>query len=140
MSKFSGLGVSVEAPVRMDIYNPVTRQPLRNAETGETAYIDVLSSASKEGRAHERAVTDQIIRLGNRARLTADQIEANATEKAAKLTRGWSLVTLYGQPIDVPYSEMEARELYTAQPWVRDQVLSFADDLGNFPQGASQSS
>jgi hypothetical protein len=140
MSKFAGLGMAVDAPARVTLLHPVTRQPLRNAETGDPAWIDVISSASQIGRAHDRAVTDKQIKMRG-ARLRAEDIEADFTEKLAKLTRGWSLVTLTGEPMDVEYTPANARELYALPElaWLRDQVGEFVADLGNFPTAVSTS-
>lgn len=140
MSKFSGLALGVEQPARMIILHPVTRQPLRNTETGEDAYVDILSAGSAVGRAHDRSVTDKQLRARGR-RMTAEEIEADITEKIAKLTRGWSLVTLDGEPLAVAFDAAAARELYSLPElaWLRDQALEFAGDLGNFRPGASPS-
>jgi hypothetical protein len=140
MSKFSGLGIGVETPSRMTILHPVSRQPLRDAESGEEAWIDLLSMNSKVGRDHDRAVTDKQLKMRNR-RLSAEEFEADLTEKLAKLTRGWNLLTLDGTPIEVPFSLAVSRELYSEpeMSWLRDQVNDFTSDLGNFQMGASQS-
>lgn len=139
MSKFSGLGLAVEVPSRMTILHPVTRQPLRNA-LGEETYIDLLSASSSVARAHDRVTTDARIKMGNR-RISAEEIEASINERLALLTRDWSLATLDGDPIDVPYSAANARELYALPElsWLRDQALEFSGDVGNFRKGASQS-
>lgn len=141
MSKFSGLGVAVEKPVRMEIIHPHTQEVLRVAETGEVAWIDVLSSSSAAGRAHDRDVLDSQNSRGTRPRpITARKIEEILTKKAATLTRGWRLAGLDGNPIDIEYSESDAYELYAMEElaWLREQVLNFADNLGNFPHGASK--
>jgi hypothetical protein len=140
MSKFSGLSIGVDQPSKMLILHPVTRQPLRNKDTGEESWIEVLSMGSKVGREHDRSVTDKQLKMRNR-RLTADEFEGDMTEKLARLTKGWSLVTLEGDPIDVPFSVANARELYAMAElvWLREQVNDWASDLGNFQTGASPS-
>ena len=85
-SKFAGLALGVDAVARMPIIHPVTRQPLRNTETGEEAWIDLLSAGSAVGRAHDRAVTDRQLRLRGQ-RYTAEQAEADLIEKLAKIGR-----------------------------------------------------
>lgn len=141
MSKFSGLGITVEQPSRMEIIHPHTGEIMRITETGEVAWIDVLSSSSAAGRAHDRDVLDSQNNRGSRPRpMTAKKIEEILTKKAATLTRGWRLADLYGNAIDVEYSEAFAYELYEKEEaaWLREQVLNFADNLGNFPHGASK--
>jgi len=93
MSKFAGLGLAVDTPARMFILHPVSRRPLVNAETGEQAWIDLLSASSQAGRAHDRTVTDKQIKMRGQ-RLRAEDIESDFTEKLARLTKGWLLVTL----------------------------------------------
>ena len=139
MSKFSGLGLAIEVPSRMIILHPVTRYPLRNT-LGEETYIDLLSASSSVGRAHDRTMTDARIKMGNK-RYSAEEFENSVNERLATLTRGWSLATLDGDPIDVPYSPANARELYALPElsWLRDQAIEFIGDVGNFHKGASQS-
>ena len=133
MSKFSGLAVPTDRPARMTILHPVTGQPIRRIDTGEPAWIDVLSADSKAARDHERAAQNR--RLQSRARrITADEIEAEGVELLVALTKGWSLATLDGEAHDVPFSPEAAREFYGAPElaFVRRQVNDFAADLGNF--------
>ena len=138
-SKFAGLALAVDAPARMTILHPVTRQPLRDS-AGEEAWIDLLSADSAAARAHDRAITDALIRAGARRR-SAEQMDAELTDKLAKLTTGWRLLTLDGEPIDVPFSVASAREMYALPElaWLRGQVMQFVDDLGNFRPAASTS-
>jgi hypothetical protein len=134
MSKFAGLGLAVEAPARMTILHPATGQPLRNAQTGEPAWIDLLSADSPAARAHQREAQNR--RLKARARsVTAEMLEADGTDLLAALTKGWQLVTLDGAPIVEPCTPENARELYAAPElaFIRRQVDEFVADLGNFP-------
>ena len=139
-SKFAGLALAVEAASRLILIHPVTRQPLRNADTSEEAWIDLLSSSSGVGRAHDRAVSDRVIRMRGQ-RYTAEQAEADLVEKLAKLTQGWELVALDGAPLGVEFSAANARELYALPElaWLREQVVEFINDLGNFRPPASRS-
>ncbi len=146
MSKFAGLAMQVEQPQRMPILHPVTRQPIRGkrlvdgAEETVEAYIDLLPAAGKVGKQHDRSVTDRQIKARG-ARYTAEMAEADLIEKVAILTRGWLLFTLDGEPIDVPFSTANARELYSMPEtaWIRDQAIEFASDLGNYPAASSTS-
>jgi hypothetical protein len=138
-SKFAGLALAVDQPARMTIYHPITRQPLRDHD-GKECYVDLLSADSAAGRAHDRTTIDTQTRMGGR-RMTMEQVDAALTEKLAKLTQGWKLASLDGDPIEVDCTPTVARELY-AMPelsWLRAAVLEFVADLGNFRPAASPS-
>lgn len=137
---FSGLALSVDTASRLHLVHPVTRQPLSNASTGEAAWIDLYSTSSAAGRAHDRAITDRAIKTKGKW-ITAEQLDSDGTDLLVALTKGWSLVDLSGQPIDVPCSPAAARELYTlpAISWVRAQATEFVAELGNFPGSFSAS-
>lgn len=129
----AGLAVSTDKAGRMTIKDPYSRRPLVNAETEEPAWIDVLSDVSKVGAAFAREMTDKA--LGRRGRVTkAEELEDDLSQKAARLCVGWSLLTLAGEPIALPFTAGNARELFqmSEMAWLRDQVLEYAGDLGNF--------
>lgn len=132
MDKFAGLALQVDATSRMTIINPVTRQPLRSAD-GEEAWVDLLAASGKIGAAHDRAVTDRQLRTRG-ARYTAEQAEADTVEKLSKLTRGWRLVSLDGQFLDIAFNAADARELYSTPElaWLTQQVAEYVTDLGNY--------
>jgi hypothetical protein len=134
--QLSSLMISVDPPSRMTIINPYTRQPVRGKDNEDTAWVEVLSESSGPGRAFLRDQTDQIMmRKGRVAR--SEDLEANLSDKAARLTVGWHLLGLDGgAPLPIPFSLGNARDLY-AMPemaWLRDQVLEHAADLGNWRQ------
>ncbi len=136
MSKFAGLALATDVAQRMSIIHPGTRQPLR-AANGDEAWIDLYSIDSKAWRNTVRAQQDR--RMRTRGRPTTEEIEADTTELFAAVTVGWRLFTLDGDPIDVPCSASNARELY-AMPelsWLREQVDSFVSDRGNFKRANS---
>lgn len=70
--------------------------------------------------------------------LTLAFMEARVTEMACTFAMGWSGFEIEGQP--VPFSAEAARNLFTAQPWIREQVIEEAQDLGNFISAASKNS
>lgn len=59
-----------------------------------------------------------------------DELDAALTDMAVVYTLGWAGMEQGGA--DLPYSEDAARALYTAHPWLREQVISEAQDLGKF--------
>lgn len=140
MSKFAGLGVPVDDVSRLTLLDPYTGQAIRNPETKETAWIDLLPATSRIGKAHDRQMLDKNIKRGVR-RMTAEELEADEIEKLAKLTKGWSLLLPDGTPLPVEFSTDNARELYSepAAIWIVDQVRQWVADLGNFRRDASTS-
>jgi hypothetical protein len=140
-SPFAALALDVDRPARMTILNPVTRMPVRNRDTNENCWIDFLSTSSKPARQLERELSDRIIKLRGR-RLSAEEIEDHATERLARLATGWSLAGLDGTPINVPFSEGAARELFELPElaWLREQCLEHLNDVGNWGKSLSTSS
>ena len=138
-SKFSGLALATESTARMPIINPMTAQPIRDAD-GNDAYIEIAYAQCAVGAAHDRAVIDKRMRImASGGRYSQEMVDADANEKLAKLTRGWRLIGLDGQAIPIDCSEANARELYREPTlgWVRDQVVLFSVNLGNFQAAAS---
>jgi hypothetical protein len=137
MNKFSGLELEIETPFRLILLHPVTRQPLRDAE-GKEAYIDHYSMDSEIARKHQRAVQRRRIAM-RRLKISPEELEAESTEALALLTVGWYLVDLKGNPIDLPFTSENARELYAspAVSWLREQLDESTADRANFSRGSS---
>jgi len=138
MSKFSGLELEVDAPFRLILVHPFTRQPMRDPE-GNPAYIDHYSSDSEIARKHQRAVQRRRLNMRGRMKITPEELEAESIEILAALTAGWHLVDLKGNLIDLPFSQENARELYSnpAVGWLREQIDESTADRANFSQGSS---
>lgn len=145
-SKFAGLALGVDKTQRMPLMHPVTGQVLRAKDTQEEAYIEGYSTDSKIGRDFlqelQRRRLNAQRNAGGRDRTTPEQQEAENVDFLAILTTGWSLVTLDGEPLDIPFNQQNARELYAAREvlWIRDQWNTFVSERANFPQSSSQSS
>jgi hypothetical protein len=140
MSKFSGLELEVEAPYRLTLLHPVTRQPMRNGD-GKNAYIDHYSADSEIARKMQRTVQRRRLAMRGRLKITPEELEAEAVDILAALTAGWYLVDLKGNVIDLEFSQDHARELYSdpAISWLREQLDESAADRGNFSKGSSTS-
>ena len=136
MSKFAGLALATDVAQRMTIIHPGTRQPLRSAD-GAEAWIDLYSVDSKAWRNTLRAQQDR--RLKVRGRPNAEEIEADTTELFASVTAAWRLCSLDGEPLDVPCTPANARELYAMAElaWLREQVDAFVSDRGNLERANS---
>lgn len=140
MSKFAGLELPVDAPIRLVLVHPATRQPLRD-EAGKEAFIEHHSGDSEVARKHQRAVQRRRLAMRGRMKITPEELEAEGIELLAGLTTGWHLVSLDGKAIDVPFTIDAARELYgnAAVAWIREQVDESASDRGNLSPASSTS-
>lgn len=138
MSKFAALALPVEQPARMIIHHPVTQKPLCD-EAGKQAFIDVWSADSETRRKFERASANRRLARRARAKITAEEIEAEQVALLVALTAGWHLVDLNGRAIEEPFTPDNARELYAepAMAWLREQVDEFASDRANFAKASS---
>jgi hypothetical protein len=140
MSKFASLSLAVDKPSRMVVVHPVTQQPLRSKD-GTEAYISLYSGDSAVAQRHSRAIQQRRIDMRRGAKLSVQEIEAETVDLLAALTVEWCLVGLDGEPLDVPFSEPNARELYSEPglAWLREQVNVFVADRANFSKASSTS-
>lgn len=131
--KFSGLATS-DAPARMTVIHPSTGEPLKRNDTGEECWIEAHPSDGKRGAAIDAELLTRRLRRRVQGTITANEVEKGTVAKLAMLTTGWSLALLDGTPIDVPYSEEDAIELYSMDNgrWLRNQLATFVGELGNF--------
>jgi hypothetical protein len=130
----SSLGLDVAAPVNVTILNPKTRQPIRDTE-GKEAFITLVSPDHPDVQKVQKAAINKRLKARGRApNLTADELEAERAETLVAATKGWYLVNFDGSPINVPFNESVAREVYTKPEfsWLREQVSEAFDDRATF--------
>jgi hypothetical protein len=141
--KFAALSVDVESAFNMPIISPKTDTPLKDS-SGKEAFVSFLSADSEAGRKIDRAQSFQTIRRLRSGRnlqdgedLTKDQID-----KLVALTTEWYLVDLEGEPIDVPFSKENARDLWSdpGMGWLQRQAWVFVSNAANFIKGSSKNS
>lgn len=137
-SKFAALQVS-EAPVRMTIISPNTGDPVIRTDTNQEAWIELLPADGEFGAQIDRRIQDKILRR-RVPRMSSKDIDNNVLEKLGHLTKAWSLAAPDGSPIDIQCTPENATELYTDVRWLRLQVSSFVNDLGNFQPTPSENS
>ncbi len=138
---FAGLALAIDKPGRCYLTHPVTRQPLMVAlavvegqePASEPAYIDILSWHSRPAQEHRYKLEDRLRRTG--APLSAEEGYNDMGEMLARMTAGWQLADLHGSPIEIPAGYEMAAELYNGLEtrWLRNQVLEFVNNEGNFP-------
>lgn len=67
-----------------------------------------------------------------------DELDESLTDMALAYTMGWDGMTQDDQPL--PFSADAARALFTAHPWLREQVIAEGQDLGKFVSPSRMSS
>lgn len=142
-SKFGGLTAKVSDAYKMPIISPETDQPLKDKD-GKEAFIELLSADSEVGRRIDSARQAALTQRAMRGKITGagdDSLEQNIA-KIAALTRGWYLVDLTGNPIDVPFSLQNAIELYSdpGSAWLYRQAFTAANEVANFIKRSSKDS
>lgn len=132
----------VEQPSRLYLLHPATKRPLVNRDTGDRAWVDLLSADSEALKRHNSRIVDRAVRQQKQGQArSVEDIEADHVDRLVVLTKGWSLVDPEGEPIDDACTPENARTLYSAPgaAWVRDQVEAFVNDRANFTKGSSTS-
>jgi hypothetical protein len=129
------LAFDVSQTADVHLLHPVTRQPLRDKD-GNPAYVRVVSLDSPEVQAVQKAAINKRLNTRGRGKMTADELEAERAETLVAATKGWYLVTLDGDKLDVPFSQAVARNVYTDArfSWIREQVNEAVEDRATFFQ------
>ena len=103
--------------------------------TGESigSYIILAGADSEVYRAAQRKIANK--RLSNPSfrgqfKLTVEQLEVETLELLARCTLSWREVVYKGE--QMPCTPENAKMLYKALPWLRDQVNGFIEDRSNF--------
>lgn len=141
MSNVDSLAIDAEAPAKLTLLNPETSQPIRDKD-GNEAYILLLGTDSKAAQKHRREAMNRQLSKRNRNKMTAEEVEASAIEQLVALTRGWHLVNFAGDAVEFPFSEANARTIYSTPQfsWIKEQVDEFCGDRGNFMRKSSKPS
>lgn len=112
------------------------RHPVTQEELSVT--ITVMGMESHTALSHQRAQIKKRMGRGGGKSYTMEQMESDSIELAARLTTGWTGVEWQGN--DLPFTTENARMLYRERPWVRRQVETFVNDLGNYLGNSASSS
>lgn len=113
----------------MALLHPVTRQPLVDA-AGQPIAITLAGMDSQAFRAAQRAATNKRLAQRGRAKLTAEELDAEQLDTLARCTLSWSGIVLDGAAL--PCTTANARQLYERLPWVREQADEYIADRANF--------
>ena len=114
------------------LYNPVNSEILLNDDGSEmTVTVHGPYSAKYKSISHNqqnrRLMKAQ--RTGGKLNLTAEEIEASATDLLVKCVDGWN-ITVGGEKPEC--TEAKVRELFETLPWVREQVDAALGDAQAF--------
>ena len=114
------------------LYNPVNSEILLNDDGSEmTITVHGPYSAKYKSISHNqqnrRLMKAQ--RTGGKLNLTAEEIEASATDLLVKCVDGWN-ITVGGEKPEC--TEAKVRELFETLPWVREQVDAALGDAQAF--------
>lgn len=140
MSKKPGLDlasldttVACEKTIDYELKHPTTQEPLG-------VFIKIIGKDSNEFRDAAKRMLNLQLREQALSRKpkprTADAIEAEGIEIDVKCTKGWyctesqNSIEYKGEML--PFSEANARRLYTEQLWIRIQVDDAIGDLTLF--------
>lgn len=107
----------------------------RNSDGKPNYTITVRGQDSQAYRAASRALTNRRLQKGNRAKLTAEELESESLELLAAATMDWNgFVDASGNP--VPCTKQSAITLYRDYPIVREQVDKAINDRANFSRAS----
>lgn len=112
----AAMSADTTQPYRVEIRDPRTDQVIRDRD-GNVCFVDVYSTASKQGRDFEkgrrRDLTKKIMRSRSGNVEPDDQVESNM-ELLACLTAHWHLVSPFtGDVIDLPCNQENALALFS---------------------------
>lgn len=125
------LGAAAEKGFDLELLHPVTKAPLGT-------FISLVGKDSATFRNHVRKTGNERLRKqavnqrrgGDVEVPTIEKIEADAIELLAVCTTGWRGVTYRG--VELPFSTVNAKVIYTDLPWIREQVDQAIGDVENF--------
>ena len=133
LSKLDTVSAASQA-VWMDLYHPITDEKMVDA--GGAWRIQVLGGDSKEFKRaisfeHEKAAKSR------KKVMSLEKQDQGGINALAAITVGWENIRLGGKPL--PFSRDNAVELYSAYPWIKEQVDAFTAERANFLKSAPTS-
>lgn len=119
----------------MEVENPATGEKLLT-EAGEPITITLLGIDSDKLKKRQNELTNEVMKKGFRPKATtAEKIEADRLATLCLATVAWSNIEFGGKKLDC--TPENARSLYKALPWLRDQADAFIADRANFLKAPS---
>ena len=107
---------------------------INHPRTGEptSMRIKVAGPDSETYKSIDRRVSNKRLNAIRKAKngLTVEQLTAFDFEMIIGITLDWEKISWSGEPL--PFSQDNAKMIYTEFPFIRDQVNEFAGDRANF--------
>lgn len=116
---------SVPVPLR----HPTTSERLLS-DAGAPITISIVGMDSEQFRTRHRAIINRRLNAGKKAKVTAEEIEAESIDTIAACITGWQHVELDGKALE--FSKANAKALLTRLPWLREQLDEAIADRANF--------
>lgn len=113
----------------MSLRHPATQTPLHD-ENGREVTITLAGIDSDAFRKAQRAAINKRIANGGRTKILAEEYETEQIEMLIRCTLTWHGIVLDGEKLEC--TATNARRLYQALPWVREQADQFIADRANF--------
>jgi len=113
----------------LELEHPVTGEPLLH--DGEPMTILLAGTDSAAYRNKQREIQNRrLMRASKGRKPDFSGLDSEALELLAACTLGWSGLILGGEALE--FSESEARKLYEAHGWIKEQVDVFVGERANF--------
>lgn len=113
----------------MEVQHPVEGTVLKDA-SGQPVTITLIGSDSDKVRKRQRLEINKRLKRGNRAKITAEELDEDAVNLLSLCTVSWSGIEFESKTLDC--TAENASMIYQRLPWLREQVDSFVGDRGNF--------
>ncbi|HEY8359362.1 MAG TPA: hypothetical protein VIL30_18075 [Ramlibacter sp.] len=122
----------------MELENPATGEKLLT-ESGEPITITLLGIDSDKLKKRQNELTNEVLKKGFRPKMTtAEKQETDRLTTLALATVSWSNIEMGGKKLDCTTDN--ARSLYKALPWLKEQADAFIADRANFLKAPSTAS
>jgi len=129
------------------IKHPVTKEPLYlNGDNGQPDHTKPvrIKMAGRDSEIWKEAEKQFVQRqldkaqAGNSAKVTVESVQHNALSVLALATLEWENIPYDGHMLRLDAEKHNARALYAAQTWIKEQVDEFAGNRANFMPGAEE--
>jgi hypothetical protein len=113
----------------MEVQHPVEGTVLKDA-SGQLVTITLIGADSDKVRKRQRIEINKRLKRGNRAKITAEEIEEDSINQLAFSTVAWTGIEFEGKTLDCTADN--AAMVYQRLGWLREQVSAFVEDRSNF--------